>query len=177
MSLEFQKLKPKRYCLNPSNCLRFAKKSFKHSQESRYWKKFQNVLIEKEGDAGGLGRSDLSFCQGLSEKANLLATAVSARVDLYRLTQPEEEEIKPVQRLQKFKDIATAVQLRQDGNIVLCGEKTGRIQLIELQNKFVLKTYEEEHANQINAFAFKQTMREFVAGANDTNIKVFDILE
>ncbi|TNV80314.1 hypothetical protein FGO68_gene11371 [Halteria grandinella] len=170
MSLEFHKLKPKR----------FAKKSFKHSQESRYWKKFQSVLLEKEGDAGGMLRSDLSFCPSATDKPNLFATAVSARVDIYRLTQPEqgdeENEVKPVQKIQKFKDIATAVQLRQDGNIVLCGEKTGKIQLVELQNKFVLKTY-EEHSNQINAFAFKSTMREFIVAANDTNIKVFDILE
>lgn len=51
--------------------------------------------------------------------------------------------MKPVQKITKFKDIATAVKLRQDGNIVLCGEKTGRIQLIELNNRFILKTYEE----------------------------------
>lgn len=39
--------------------------------------------------------------------------------------------------------MATAVKLRQDGNIVLCGEKTGRVQLIELNNKFILKSYQE----------------------------------
>jgi len=33
--------------------------------------------------------------------------------------------------------------MRQDGNIVVCGEKTGRVQIIELGNKFILKTYEE----------------------------------
>ena len=32
-----------------------------------------------------------------------------------------------MQRIFKFKDVATAVALRQDGNIVLCGEKTGRV--------------------------------------------------
>ncbi len=48
-----------------------------------------------------------------------------------------------MQRIFKFKDVATAVALRQDGNIVLCGEKTGRVQLVELNNKFILKTYEE----------------------------------
>ncbi len=72
--------------------------------------------------------------------------------------------------------MATAVQLRQDGNIILTGEKTGRIQLVELQNKFILKTY-EEHANQINAFDFKGNMKEFLVAANDTHIKLFNILE
>jgi hypothetical protein len=118
---------------------RFAKKSYKHSLESRYWKKFESVVLEKEGDSGGLARSDLSFCGG-SDKPNLLATAVSARVDIYKLPQHTGNSddtdigdgIKPIQRIFKFKDIATAVKLRQDGNIVLCGEKTGRVQLIEL---------------------------------------------
>ena len=33
--------------------------------------------------------------------------------------------------------------LRQDGNLLVSGERSGRIQVLELQNKFVLKTYEE----------------------------------
>ena len=80
-----------------------------------------------------------------------MATAVSARVDIFKLSQPDTSEpdsefsegLKPIQRIFKFKDVVTSVALRQDGNIVLCGEKTGRIQLIELNNKFILKTYEE----------------------------------
>lgn len=98
----------------------------------------------------------------------MLATAVSARVDIFRLTnnqvnqiqedqgislsnhlhmiideEADQEVMKPTQKINKFKDFVSAVKLRQDGNIVLCGEKTGRIQLIELSNKFILKTYEE----------------------------------
>ena len=138
MSLEYQRLRPKR----------FPKKSYKSSMEARYWKRFQNVPLESPKDSDSMLRSDISFCQGAMP--NLMATAVSARVDIFKLTQPSTEDdpelsegIKPVQRIFKFKDVATAVSLRQDGNIVLCGEKTGRIQLIELNNKFILKTYEE----------------------------------
>jgi hypothetical protein len=35
--------------------------------------------------------------------------------------------------------------MRQDGNIIVAGEKTGRLQVIELTNKFILKTYEEHN--------------------------------
>ena len=89
MSLDYQKLKPKRYpysLINPS--YRYPKKSFKHSQEARYWKKFQNVLMEK--DSEGMLRSDIHFCS--RDKPYLMATAISARVDLYKLTQPATEE-------------------------------------------------------------------------------------
>ena len=64
------------------------------------------MVLEKEGDSHGMQRSDLSFCHN-AEKANLLATAVSARVDIYKLIQPAaasgkdeeeegQEEIKPI---------------------------------------------------------------------------------
>lgn len=109
------------------------------------------MVLEKESESSGMARSDISFCGG-QDKPNLMATAVSARVDIYKLPQNTGgkdddgvlgDGVKPIQRIFKFKDIATAVKLRQDGNIALCGEKTGRVQLIELTNKFILKTYEE----------------------------------
>lgn len=60
---------------------RFPKKSYKHSQESRYWKKYQNVLMEKDEN---MQINDISFCKG--EKPYLMAAAISARVDIYSLT-------------------------------------------------------------------------------------------
>jgi len=76
MSLSYERLKPKR----------FPKKSYKHSLESRYWKRFETVPLEKpEGGAEEtMQRSEIAFCHG--PQANLMATAVSARVDIYRLT-------------------------------------------------------------------------------------------
>jgi len=45
--------------------------------------------------------------------------------------------------LSRFQDTTTSVKMRDDGNLVLCGEKSGRIQLVELSNKFILKSYTE----------------------------------
>ena len=107
MSLDYQRLRPKR----------FPKKSYKSSMEARYWKRFQNVPLESTKDSDSMLRSDISFCQGAMP--NLMATAVSARVDIFKLSQPSIEDdsefsegIKPVQRIFKFKDVATAVSLR-----------------------------------------------------------------
>jgi hypothetical protein len=36
-------------------------------------------------------------------------------------------EVKPSNTIFKFKDMVTAVKLRQDGNLILCGEKSGKI--------------------------------------------------
>jgi hypothetical protein len=77
MSLDYLKLKPKR----------FPKQSHKHSMEARYWKKFETIPLDSQsGDSGGMLRSDVSFSQ--RDKPNLLATAVSARVDIYKLSTP-----------------------------------------------------------------------------------------
>lgn len=88
MSLDYQKLKVKK----------FPKKTYKQSAESRYWKKFTNVLLERDPSQMQIG--DLTFCRNTGvQESSLLAVAISARVDLYKLTQPEgddlEDGIKP----------------------------------------------------------------------------------
>ena len=77
----------------------------------------------------------------------LLAAAVSMRVDIFKLQQPDEPDedciLDPKHTFSRFDDHVTSVQFRQDGGLLLTGEKSGRIQLHELKNKFVLRTYAE----------------------------------
>ena len=96
--------------------------------------------------------ADVNFCQAeSSSNARLFAVAISARVDIYNLSQPienpedgmEDDELKPRKQLFKFDDTTTSIKFRQDGNLLLAGEKTGRVQLFELNNKFVLRSYSE----------------------------------
>ncbi len=82
--------------------------------------------------------------------------------------------LKPTSQLFKFNDPVSAVQFRQDGNLVLTGETSGRIQLMELKNKFALRTY-SEHANRINDLIFSADNRHFISCANETGIKLWDI--
>ena len=87
--MDFQKVKPKR----------FAPKSFKHSQDGRYWKKFDAVYAKMEK---GFLTESVSFCRPqnlfalseiedgtknrqILENAEALATATSVRVDLWKL--------------------------------------------------------------------------------------------
>ena len=56
----------------------------------------------------------------------------------------------------------------------MAGEATGRIQLIELNNKYVLRSY-SEHQNRINSISFAKDNRTFVSCANETSIKLWDI--
>lgn len=61
----------------------------------------------------------------------MLATAISARVDIYSLHQvPEGDEdmqLTPMKQLFKFNDPVTALEFRSDGNLLLAGESTGRV--------------------------------------------------
>ena len=82
--------------------------------------------------------------------------------------------LRPSQQLFKFNDPTTAVQFRSDGNLILVGETSGRIQLFELKNKFVLRSY-GEHSNRINSLAFSADNRHFISCANETAIKLWDI--
>ena len=86
MSLDYLKLKPKR----------FPKKSHKHALEARYWKKFETVPIDSDtqSETTNMLRSDLSFCP--RDKPNLFATAVAARVEIYRLSTPSQDDIEPL---------------------------------------------------------------------------------
>ena len=76
---------------------RFAKKTFKQSREGRYWKKFRSVLMER--DPSGIQYADVCFCpdgalnpvQKDRNASRMLATAISARVDIYNLHMVPED--------------------------------------------------------------------------------------
>lgn len=81
----------------------------------------------------------------------------------------------PAQTLSRFADQVTAVKLREDGQVILAGDKLGTIQLLELKQKLVLREYKKEFKNQINCLDFAPSRRAFVACSNETSWKYFDI--
>ena len=94
---------------------------------------------------------------------------------LLDLTELEESfGLRPTSQLFKFNDPTSSVQFRSDGNLVLVGEVSGRIQLMELKNKFALRSY-GEHSNRINCMDFAPDNRYFISCANETSIKLWDI--
>jgi hypothetical protein len=58
---------------------------------------------------------------------------------------------------------------------MLVGDKLGKIELLELKQKLALRSYENDHKNQINCFDFAPTKRAFVSCSNETSWKYFDI--
>ena len=58
---------------------------------------------------------------------------------------------------------------------MLVGDKAGKIELIELKNRIALRSYADEHKNQINCLDFSSNKRTFVSCSNETSFKLFDI--
>lgn len=81
-----------------------------------------------ERDASNMQISDLKF-----SSLNQLAVAVSARIDLYTLKQPTSqddidfEKLGTSSQIFKFEDVATAIQFRDDGQLLLAGDAAGKI--------------------------------------------------
>ena len=132
---------------------------------------------------------DVSFCmphslmnQAANPNPGMLATATGARVDIWKLQQKEagqddedfDNQIEPVHSLRRFTEQVTAIKLRDDGQVMLVGDKAGQIQLIELNNKSALRTY-NDHKNEINSLDFSVCRRKFVSCSNESSWKMYDI--
>ena len=126
------------------------------------------------------------------KNSEMLATSTSIRVDIWRLQQKKQkaEEEKgddsnsddydfdqqtPLHTLSRFDDAVTAIKLREDGQVILAGDKLGTIQLYELNQKIKLREYKNQFKNQINFLDFSSERRNFVACSNETSWKYFDI--
>lgn len=75
-----------------------------------------------------------------------MATATALRVDIWKLQQKEkkkegvdddfdydDDQIEPYQSLRRFQETVTAIKLREDGQVIVAGDKMGRIELIEIK--------------------------------------------
>jgi WD40 repeat protein len=56
---------------------------------------------------------------------------------------------------------------------LLTGESAGKVQLFEVKNKYILRSYQGK--SRVNALCFSQDQRNFAACANDTCLRYYDI--
>ena len=71
--------------------------------------------------------------------------------------------------------MVTSLKIREDGQVLLTGDKLGKIQLMQISSKISLRIYDKDHKNQINALSFASSKRAFVSCSNETSWKYFDI--
>ena len=76
--------------------------------------------------------------------------------------------------MRRFTEAITSIKLRDDGAVLLVGDKAGQITLVELQNKLALRTY-NDHKNEINYMDFSVCRRKFVSCSNESSWKMYDI--
>jgi len=44
----------------------------------------------------------------------------------------QNSDLKPIHTLRRFTEVVTAIKLREDGQILLAGDKLGKIEMVEL---------------------------------------------
>jgi hypothetical protein len=55
--------------------------------------------------------------------------------------------VSPYATISKYTETVTAIKLREDGQVVLSGDRQGNIQLYEIKKRLALRTYNNEHKN------------------------------
>ena len=101
--------------------------------------------------------------------------AVSARVDIYKITQNLfESEIKAINSLYKFNDVVTCCKLRDNKDIVAAGTKEGIVHIMQTKNRLNLRKY-TAHENSINSIAFNENMVNIATGADEGDVKIWEL--
>lgn len=158
MSEAFQKLQIKKY----------TKKEYKNAAESRYWKKFKDVVKQKSSHS----IMCTSFCKDMPD---YLCVAVSAKVDIYKITQKlYESDIKALNSLYKFNDVVTCCGLRDDKELLATGTKEGLVQIFQTQKRLNLRTY-THHKNAINSIAFNQNKINIATSADENDVCIWEL--
>jgi|TARA_B110001450_G_C17244798_1_gene328989 hypothetical protein len=82
----------------------------------------------------GFMTQDVSFCTTVAtanaKSEGLMASATAARVDIWRMQQSQDEDadqIEPLHTIRKFDDMVTSLKIREDGQVLLTGDKLGKI--------------------------------------------------
>lgn len=158
MSEAFQKLQIKK----------FQKKAYKNPAESRYWKKFKDVVKQKNNQS----IMDASFC---GDTPDYLCVAVSAKVDIYKITQNlYESEIKAINSLYKFNDIVTCCKLRNNKDILATGTKEGIVQIFQTKNRLKLRDY-RHHKNAVNSISFNANKVSIATSADENDVCIWEL--
>jgi WD40 repeat protein len=158
MSEVFQKLQVKKY----------PKKEYKNAAESRYWKKYKDVVKQKSA----YSVMDTSFC---GNQPDFLCVAVSAKVDIYKITKNLfESEIKAINSLYKFNDVVTCCKLRDNKDVVAVGTREGIVHIMQTKKKLSLRKY-TTHRHSINTIAFSDNKINLATGADESDVHIWEL--
>lgn len=135
----------------------FTKKPLSEGAETRYWKRYRNVML----------RQDHAPVTHISFSSEFYCTTSGPRVRFFKYDNSNPFSFS------RFKSIATCGTLRQDGELFAAGEHEGKVQVMQVSRKTLLRHY--KHPQAVHALNFTQDNVHLYTGCDDRAFRLFDL--
>ncbi|KAG4419202.1 hypothetical protein IFR04_007703 [Cadophora malorum] len=161
MSHPVQKLQPSKFASGPSPITPDQRywKSFKHSQSLPCQSPVTHISFPPPS------RNPLQP----SNNDSFVITA-GTRVQIYSI-----QTRKLIKTITRFSDIAHSAEIRRDGRVMVAGDDSGRIQVFDMKERAILKTW-DEHKQPVWATKFSPTeMTTLMSASDDRTVRLWDL--
>src|SRR6187402_2051411 len=129
MSHPIQKLQPSKFPSGPSPI----------TPDQRYWKKFKHAQdIQCLSPVTHISFPPPSRNHLLPSNNDSFAVTTGTRVQIFSI-----QTRKPTKTIARFSDIAHSAEIRRDGRVLVAGDDSGRIQVFDMKERSILKTWDE----------------------------------
>lgn len=139
--------------------------------EQRYWKTFKNAHnVPSQSPV-----THISFPAPPNNPLQTLANdyfvvTAGTRVQLFSI-----RTRKLVKTFTRFADIAHSGEIRRDGNVMVAGEETGKIQVFAVNTRAILQTW-TEHKQAVWATKFSPTDKTtLMSASDDKTVRLWDL--
>eukprot|EP00730_Choanoeca_flexa_P016861 TRINITY_DN8049_c0_g1_i2.p1 TRINITY_DN8049_c0_g1~~TRINITY_DN8049_c0_g1_i2.p1 ORF type:complete len:516 (+),score=138.69 TRINITY_DN8049_c0_g1_i2:43-1548(+) len=148
----------------PVRAKQFPRVAQLETAEERYWSKLKFPTVHKDSSAA-------VTCIDFSPTApyNYAVTA-GQKITIY-----DSQTHQPKKNLTRFKATATSGRYRHDGKLIVAGDHSGLIQVIDVNGKATLRRF-EEHKKAVHAVSFaSQQDNRVVSGGDDATVRLWDV--
>ncbi|KJE94791.1 U3 small nucleolar RNA-associated protein 15 [Capsaspora owczarzaki ATCC 30864] len=134
----------------------------RETSESRYWKRFKFPVVVKEYSAV----SHIHFSPTAPWD---FAVTSSTRIQIYS---KKSNTVKKT--LSRFKDVAYCGTFRRDGKLLVAGDESGLVQLLDPNSRSVLRTF-AGHQRAVHVTRFATDDNQIMSAGDDAVVRCWDI--
>ncbi|KAI6709889.1 hypothetical protein JHW43_007563 [Diplocarpon mali] len=161
MSHPIQKIQPSKFPAGPSPI----------TPDQRYWKTFkhsQNLPCQSPVTHISFPPPSRNILQPSNNDSFVVTTGT--RVQIYSI-----HTRKLIKTITRFSDIAHSAEIRRDGRVMVAGDDSGRIQVFDMRERAILKTW-DEHKQPVWATKFSPIeMTTLMSASDDRTVRLWDL--
>ncbi|KAI9048423.1 hypothetical protein LZ554_007259 [Drepanopeziza brunnea f. sp. 'monogermtubi'] len=161
MSHPIQKIQPSKFPSGPSPI----------TPDQRYWKSFkhsQNLSCQSPVTHISYPAPSRNPLQPSNNDSFVVTTGT--RVQIYSI-----QSRKLTKTITRFTDIAHSAEIRRDGRVMVAGDDSGRIQVFDMKERAILKTW-DEHKQPVWTTKFSPTeMTTLMSASDDRTVRLWDL--